>query len=271
MITAKIKLLASLYTIALLGSIVALLLFGGFRFKSPVIKGKVIQATVVDISQLQPKKVKNTPPKKKDLEIKKTQPEVKKSEPPKEKTKEPPPVKKDPPVEKKIEPVVDTKAQELERKKRLEREKKLEEIRQKRKEAEERRKKEEENLKKLIEQEAKVEQPEEQSTPVAHQKGQTDDEQLNQLMVQYQLAVISAVQRQWSIPPSENKNLLCHVKVRQTPGGFVVDATISSPCNANSVVKQSIIAAIKKAEPLPYKGFEKVFSRTATFIFEPKE
>ena len=100
MISAKIKLLASLYTIVLLGSIVALLLFGGFRFKSPVIKGKVIQATVVDISQLQPKKVNNTPPKKKEPETKKQEPEVKKADPPKEKIKEPPPVKKDPPIEK---------------------------------------------------------------------------------------------------------------------------------------------------------------------------
>jgi colicin import membrane protein len=59
--------------------------------------------------------------------------------------------------------------------------------------------------------------------------------------------------------------------VRQIPGGGVVDAQISSPCNASAIVKKSIIDAIRKADPLPYKGFEKVFSRQATFIFKPQD
>ena len=120
----------------------------------------------------------------------------------------------------------------------------------------------------------KVKDAEIETVPEATQnsstvRGQSDADKELHLMTQYQLAVISSVERQWNKPASANENLLCHVKVRQIPGGGVIDATISTPCNANTIVKNSIIAAIKKAEPLPYKGFESVFSRSATFIFQP--
>lgn len=276
MFNTQIKILASLYTALLMGSVIYVLVFAGFEIKSPVVKGKVIQATMVDISQLKsnnkPKEVKKQPPPKKE-EPKKEEPkkeEPKKEEPKKEEIKPVEPVKKDPPRIVKETPVVDTAAQELERKKDQERKKKLEEIREKRKKAEEKAKQAEQELDDLIN---KVKDTEtEPSEPVQNagtKRGQSDADKEMQLMTQYQLAVISAVERQWNKPASANENLLCYVKVRQIPGGGVIDATIGSPCNANTIVKNSIIAAIKKAEPLPYKGFESVFSRSATFIFQP--
>jgi len=274
MLETHIKILATIYTAVFMALISYVLIYGGINLQTPSIKGKVIQATMVDISQLKSRPKSKKEPKKpiKKTEPKKTEP--KKKEPIKkvEKKKAEPIKKKDPPIiPKKTEPKVDTKAQEIERKKRQERQKKLKEIQKKRKTIEQRRKQEEQNLKELAE---KIKQ--ETRTPVKTEnigttKGTSQASERQKLMLQYQLTVISSVERQWNKPVSANEHLLCHVKVRQIPGGGVMDATISSPCNANTIVKKSILAAIKKADPLPYKGFESVFSRTATFIFQPSE
>ena len=277
MLETHVKVLASIYTALLMTALVSLLLFGGFKFKSPSVKGKVIEAVMIDISQLKTKtksEDKKPPPIKK--QEKKVEPikqiiakDPPKKDPPKKEPLKKDPPKKDPPRIVKKEPQVDVKAQELERKKRQERQKKLQEIRKKRIAAEERRKKEQQNLKDLAQ---KTQKELDKKTPVKNigtKKGQSAADKMNQLMTQYQLAVISSVERQWNKPTSANNNLLCYVKVRQIPGGGVIDATISTPCNANSIVRKSIIVAIQKADPLPYKGFEKVFSRTATFIFQP--
>lgn len=271
MLETKIKVLASIYTALLMTGLMSLLLFSGFSIKAPLLKGKTIEAMIIDISQLKPrtkatqpnKTVKKQPPK---VEPEKKPPPVKKIEKkPIEKV-----IKKEPPIIPKKTPKVDTKAQDLERKKTIDRQKKLEEIREKRKKAEDRRKIEEQNLKDL---QQKIKKESETVKEVVEPVGNNDSvtDERNKLMALYQLAVISSVERQWNKPPSANKNLICHVKVRQLPGGGVMDATIISPCNANSIVKNSIIAAIKKADPLPYKGFESVFDRTATFIFHPRD
>ena len=277
MLETHVKILATIYTALLMAAVSYVLIFAGFEIKSPVVKGKLIQATMVDISQLKPrsktKEVKKQPPPKKE-EPKKQEPkkqEPKKKDPPKKEPikKDPPkkdPPKKDPPRIVKKTPVVDTKAQELERKKDQERKKKQEALKKKRIEAEKRAKQAEQELNDLIN---KVKDKEVETSDAGNTRGPSDADKKLRLMTQYQLAVIATVERQWNKPVSANNNLLCHVKVRQIPGGGVVDATISSPCNANSIVKKSIIAAIKKADPLPYKGFESVFSRSATFIFKP--
>jgi len=269
MLEPYIKVLATVYTVLLIAAVTALLLFGGYKIKSPVVKGRVIQATMVDISQLQSRKAKKTikqaPKKVKPKQKPPIKKEVKKVEP-----KQVEPKKKDPPRIIKKEPKIDTKAQELERKKRIERQKKLKKIQQQRKKAEQeskRQKQELEELSEKIKNETKVKPQQKRAT----QRGQSQTDIINQMMTQYQLAVIAAVERQWNKPASANKGLICHVKVRQIPGGGVIDAAISSPCNANSIVKKSIIAAIKKADPLPYKGFENVFDRNATFIFQPQD
>lgn len=266
MLETHIKILATVYTALLMAVVSYVLLFGGFEIKSPVVKGKVISATMVDISQLKsrskPKEVKKQQTVKKDPP-KKDPPKKKQEIKPVEQVKKDPP-KKDPPRIVKKTPVVDTKAQDLERKKTQERKKKLEDIRKKRIAAEKRAKQEEQNLIDLANKTKETEKTQPQQN-VGNTRGKSDADKKQRLMIQYQLAVISKVH--WSKPVSANK-ILCRVKVRQIPGGGVIDATISTPCNANTIVKNSIITAIKKADPLPYKGFESVFSRIATFTFE---
>ncbi len=57
MLETRIKILASLYTALLIAAVIGMLLFGGFSYKSKPIKGQAIQAIMVDISQLNIKKV----------------------------------------------------------------------------------------------------------------------------------------------------------------------------------------------------------------------
>jgi colicin import membrane protein len=42
---------------------------------------------------------------------------------------------------------------------------------------------------------------------------------------------------------------------------------VSSPCNADELTRRSIEAAVMKAQPLPYDGFQSVFTRQVRFTF----
>ena len=268
MLETKVKFLASIYTVVLMMTIGSLLVFGGFSFSPKIVKGATIQATMVDISQLKPRKKPQAAKTNKPKNIKpEVEPEIKPVE--KQPVIKTPPKKIPPKVIKKT-PKIDTKKLERERKKQKERERKKEELRKRKIENKKRLERAEQDLKDLAN---KVKQEDE--TPPVENIGSIDGtveaNERNQLAARYQAAVISSVIRQWNKPVSANKNLLCHVKVKQIPGGGVIDATISSPCNANSIVKKSILAAIKKADPLPYKGFESVFDRNANFIFQPRD
>ncbi|MBL4660437.1 MAG: hypothetical protein JKY19_08775 [Alcanivoracaceae bacterium] len=68
MLETHVKVLASIYTALLMAALVSILLFGGFKFKSPSVKGKVIEAVMIDISQL---KIKAKPQDKKQPPVKK--------------------------------------------------------------------------------------------------------------------------------------------------------------------------------------------------------
>tara|TARA_R110002096_G_scaffold161007_7_gene327450 strand:- start:14761 stop:15594 length:834 start_codon:yes stop_codon:yes gene_type:complete len=72
------------------------------------------------------------------------------------------------------------------------------------------------------------------------------------------------VQRNWNQPASTRDDLLCVVRVRQTPGGIVSGVNILS-CNGDDAVKRSIEAAIQKSSPLPEPSNPNLFDRTITF------
>ena len=42
---------------------------------------------------------------------------------------------------------------------------------------------------------------------------------------------------------------------------------MQSPCNADDLTRRSIEAAVLRAQPLPYQGYEPVFSRNIVFTF----
>ncbi|HEX3123140.1 MAG TPA: hypothetical protein VHQ21_07530 [Rhodanobacteraceae bacterium] len=87
------------------------------------------------------------------------------------------------------------------------------------------------------------------------------------LLAEYSAAIINVVKLNWNRPDNAQPGLRCTLKVIQLPGGDVMSAQAIAPCNADQVTRASIEEAVTKAQPLPYKGYEKVFARELTLIF----
>lgn len=149
----------------------------------------------------------------------------------------------------------------------------LDKIRQQREAAERQRRIEEEKLKQLQDMRdaqtpqtrpgnADREQPATQNAAEVGNRG-TDDS----LLGRYQLAIQQSVQRNWLRPETARPGLRCTVDIVQIPGGEVISVNVASPCNADELTRRSIEAAVMKANPLPYDGFQSVFSRQIRFTF----
>lgn len=93
--------------------------------------------------------------------------------------------------------------------------------------------------------------------------GGTDDG----LKARYAAALQAAITSKWTRPDSIEDGALCRLIIRQLPGGEVVDVQVSSPCSYDEQGRRSIEAAVLKAQPLPYAGFESVFQRSLTLNF----
>jgi colicin import membrane protein len=105
----------------------------------------------------------------------------------------------------------------------------------------------------------------EQEAPQAQTgAGGKDDD----LAARYAAAIQSAVTNNWNRPDSANPGLRCSINIVQIPGGDVISVTVSTPCNADPVTRNSIEQAVMKAAPLPYQGYEKVFQRSIRFNFK---
>jgi colicin import membrane protein len=55
------------------------------------------------------------------------------------------------------------------------------------------------------------------------------------------------------------------------PGGDVMNVEIDSSCPYDALGRRSVEAAVRKAEPLPYVGFESVFNRRPNLNFEAQD
>ncbi|MEL1265534.1 cell envelope integrity protein TolA [Pseudoxanthomonas putridarboris] len=103
------------------------------------------------------------------------------------------------------------------------------------------------------------------TTPVG--QGGTDDG----LQARYAAAIQEAVLRQWTRPESVPVGTRCRVVIRQLPGGEVISAEVQPGCAMDRLGQDSVERAVLKAQPLPYRGFESVFSRTLTLNFEARD
>ena len=154
-----------------------------------------------------------------------------------------------------------------------ERLKQIEDIKRQREAAEKKRKLEEQRLAQLQDLNKK---PAPQKAPP--QKAQAPAPEADQaktgtngndtgLLAEYSAAIINVVKLNWNRPDNAQPGLRCTLKVIQLPGGDVMSAQAVAPCNADQVTRASIEEAVTKAQPLPYKGYEKVFARELTLIF----
>lgn len=153
-----------------------------------------------------------------------------------------------------------------------ERLKQIEEIKRQREAAEKKRKLEEQRLAQLQDlskQKPVKAQPQkaQPQVPEAEQAKTGTNGSDTGLLAEYSAAIINVVKLNWNRPDNAQPGLRCTLKVIQLPGGDVMSAQAVAPCNADQVTRASIEEAVTKAQPLPYKGYEKVFARELTLIF----
>ena len=91
------------------------------------------------------------------------------------------------------------------------------------------------------------------------------------LLAQYQVAIQQAVVRNWTRPDNVPLGQRCRITIRQLPGGEVIEAKVADSCPFDAAGRRSVEAAVLKAQPLPYAGFESVFSRTLLLNFEAQD
>ena len=88
------------------------------------------------------------------------------------------------------------------------------------------------------------------------------------LLGQYVGLILQVVTQNWRRPANTPGGIRCKLLVRQIPGGAVIGVEISSPCNADPLIQESIKDAVERASPLPYEGFDSVFQSALIFNFE---
>ncbi len=106
-----------------------------------------------------------------------------------------------------------------------------------------------------------------QPVPEAEQAKSGTNGNDDSLQAQYFAAIQNAVTENWLRPDSAQPGLRCMLRIVQIPGGDVIGVQLINPCNADPLTRDSIEQAVKRASPLPYKGFEKAFQRQIDFNF----
>lgn len=161
--------------------------------------------------------------------------------------------------------------EEAERKRRLA-EQQLAQIRAERERIEHERRQAEQRLQQLADREARqasqqaAQQSARTGAPAAGNQGADTD-----LLARYSAALQQAIQRNWTRPDSVPLGQKCRIVIRQIPGGEVIDAEVDPSCPYDELGRRSVEAAVRKAQPLPYAGFEAVFQRTLILNFEARD
>ncbi|KAB8193388.1 cell envelope integrity protein TolA [Lysobacter maris] len=162
--------------------------------------------------------------------------------------------------------------EEAERKRRLaeqaeaERQAKLAEIRRQREALQREARLAEQKLKQIADAQARTASDTAAAAAPAGQGGQDTD-----LLARYQAALTQAILAKWTRPETVPLGARCRLVIRQLPGGEVMSAEVSSPCAYDEQGRRSIEAAVLKAQPLPFAGFEPVFQRTLILNFEARD
>jgi colicin import membrane protein len=66
----------------------------------------------------------------------------------------------------------------------------------------------------------------------------------------YMTLIENKIYQKWTMPPSTNKGLVCVLQVQLIPSGDVINIELSKS-SGNSEYDKSVIAAVRKASPLP--------------------
>jgi len=165
---------------------------------------------------------------------------------------------------------------EAERRQRLaaqqdqERQKKLDEIRRQRAQLERDQQQARDKLRQITEARQRQAAAAPASAPAASPPAGSGGVDPN-LSGEYAAAIQRAVLSQWVRPDSVPLGQRCSISIRQLPGGEVVEVTVSPSCPYDEAGRRSVEAAVLRAQPLPYRGFESVFSRNLNFNFTAQD
>jgi len=88
------------------------------------------------------------------------------------------------------------------------------------------------------------------------------------LRSRYAAALTQAIRSNWTRPDNVPASVRCVIHITQLPGGKVIDAEVDASCPYDALGRRSVEAAVLKAQPLPYAGFEPVFSRELKLNFQ---
>ncbi|MGE8212242.1 MAG: cell envelope integrity protein TolA [Stenotrophomonas sp.] len=168
--------------------------------------------------------------------------------------------------------LADQQRQATEARAEQERQQKIAEIRRKREQAEREAKLAEQRLRQVADARARAQASATSSgssgpsTPSPGQGGTSND-----LTAKYAAAIQQAVLNQWVRPDSIPRGQRCRLTIRQLPGGEVVSVEFAPGCPYDEAGKRSVEAAVLRAQPLPYRGYESVFQRNLNFNFEAQD
>jgi len=136
-----------------------------------------------------------------------------------------------------------------------ERDEQLEDIERERREAEERR------MEELLEEELAQE-----AQPRPGNEGVDES-----LLAQYAMALSQVIETNWTRPDTVPLGMRCKIVIIQAKGGEVVGAKVDPSCPYDEIGRRSLEAAVMKASPLPYDGFEDVFDPQLNLTFTPDD
>lgn len=154
-----------------------------------------------------------------------------------------------------------------------ERQQKIAEIRRKREQAERELKLAEQRERQVRDAQARAQAAASSASPSSGapqaspgQGGTSDD-----LTAKYAAAIQQAVLNQWVRPDTIPRGQRCRLTIVQLPGGEVREVQFAANCPYDAAGRRSVEAAVLRAQPLPYRGFESVFQRNLNFNFEAQD
>ncbi len=71
-------------------------------------------------------------------------------------------------------------------------------------------------------------------------------------------AIVDQIRQNWS-RPDDVPNGMCPIRIQMERGGRVASVEVLPGCPYDELTRRSVEAAVLKAQPLPYAGFERVF------------
>ena len=92
---------------------------------------------------------------------------------------------------------------------------------------------------------------------------------LNKLKAEYYAQIRGKIERFWRRPSGLPNNLKCLIRVEQLPSGEVTETRILKS-SGNEIFDRSVVAAVKRASPMPRPKNASVFKRVFNLEFEPK-